>query len=160
MIGFYRKDDGHHDNAVSFFERAKNLKNTDLVCSEFTITEFAQVCVKNGYFTELKTFEITNQLLMTYKIGRKYPFTMVSAAGKNKNYTFGDFFVDVQTVILSTRPERPHLADAIHSVIMRKNKIKNIVTYNKQDFKGIQRINPYKPDEILRKWITLTRRTS
>ena len=119
-----------------------------MVCSPFTITEFAQVCISRGYLPEQEILEITNRLLRTSKIGRKYPFKMISAKEKEKSYAFEDFFVDIQTVILERTP-RPHLADAIHSVIMRNNKIKKVVTYNKQDFAGILGINSYEPDEIV-----------
>lgn len=149
LIGFYREEDEHHDNAINFFKKTKTLKNLDLVCSEFTITEFAQACVSRGYFSELETHRITEKLLITHKIGRKYPFKMISAKGKEETYSFGDFFVDVKNIILDPRSERLHLADAIHSVIMRNNKIKNVVTYNKQDFSGISGINPHEPDEIV-----------
>lgn len=150
LIAVYRKRDPHHENAINFFEKIRDVKNTYLVCSPFTITEFVQTCVKNNYFSERKTYEISNRLLMTLKIDRKYPFKIASAKGK---YTFEDFFLDIQSIILETAPQRPHLADAIHVAFMRNNKIKKIVTYDKGDFERIAGIKPREPDEILSRYL-------
>jgi predicted nucleic acid-binding protein len=148
LIAVYREADPHHKNAINFFEKIKDVKNTYLVCSPFTITEFTQTCVKNNYFSEGETYEISNRLLMTHKIDKKYPFKILSAKGK---YTFEDFFLDLQSIILETSP-RPHLADTIHVAFMRNNKIRRIVTYNKEDFEKIAEIKPYEPDEILSRY--------
>lgn len=148
LVAVYRKSDPRHKNATEFCEKIAKLGNINLVCSHFTITEFTQVCVKNNYFSEGDTYKIANSLLLTSKINRVYPFQIANAGGKDKKYNFEDFFNDIQSIILETTP-RPHLADTIHSVIMRNNKIKKIVTYDKKDFEKIAGIKPYEPDEIL-----------
>ena len=151
LVAIYYEGDKYNKNALNFFQKIMKLKNTDIVCSNFCITEFAQVCVKKDIFSESETYKISNALLTTLKIDRLYPFKMIDAKGKNVNYKFEEFFLDIQSIILETKP-RPHLADVIHSVIMRNNKIKTIVTYNVNDFKGIMGIKAYTPDYTLSKF--------
>jgi predicted nucleic acid-binding protein len=145
LVSFYYEKDKGHQKAIDFFEQSLKFKNTRLLCSNFTITEFALVCIKNNYLTENKVYEITNEILLTSKIGRKYSINFVNP--KSNGYTFEDFFLDIQKVILETRP-RPHLADVIHSIIMSQNKICKIVTDNTEHFKHILGIKPIKPEDV------------
>ena len=97
--------------------------------------------------SDSKVYEIGKALLLTNKIDRKYAFRFLEVEGKKKKYTFRDFFLDVETVLLNTTP-RPGIADAIHATIMKNNGIAEIVTFNSADFVNIDDISPSAPEDI------------
>jgi len=144
LVSYYNTKDKEHKKVVDFLEKSLKLDNTILLCSNFTIAEFAWVCIKKDYLTEIETYQIANALFQTSKVGRKYPFKFVNPEANG--YSFEDFFLDIQGVILGTKP-RPHLADAIHIVIMKRDKIIRIVTNNPKDF-SVAKIRAIKPEEI------------
>lgn len=149
LIAYYYSGDinNQHDEALNFFEtwRKSHHKHFELCCSHFTITEFTQAYITKK--DEATTFKIAQELLLTNKVGKKYPFTLVLVEGKEKNYTFTDFFLDIQTILLNTTP-RPGIADAIHATIMKNNKIRYIVTFNEKDFKNIEGITAINPTQL------------
>jgi len=151
ILAFYYKKDSQnkHNRVKKFFKEVFQLKDQiNLVCSDFSITEFVQAYVTKPKVSEKHAFEISSDIAQLQKIGRKYPFEWVEVEGKEgKDYEFGAFFIDLRRIILSTKP-RPGLGDAIHAVIIKNNKLKYIITFNKKDFKNIKGIIPLEPEEI------------
>jgi len=125
------------------------MRNVELYCSHFTITEFTWAYVTKPEISDLQAHKIAHSLLLTNKIDRKYPFNLLNIEGKEKKYSFEDFFLDVETILLNTTP-RPNLADAIHATIMKNNGIHEIVTFDISDFEHIEDIIPCRPEDIIR----------
>ena len=123
------------------------MADIELCCSPFIITEFTQVYVTKSNVTDEQVYKIAKDLLLTNKIDGKYSFTLLKTEGKKRNYGFNDFFLGIETFLLSTTP-RPGIADAIHATIMENNKITEIVTFNRQDFMNMEDINPLEPGEL------------
>ena len=136
-----------HQRSINFFERLDLLDNIELFISKFTVTEFTQAYVTKQDITDEQAHKIANALLLTRKIDKKYSLILLKTEGKHKKYNFGDFFLDIQTVLLSTTP-RPGIADAMHATIMENNDISEIVTFNKGDFANMVDIIPFEPEEI------------
>ena len=153
LIAYYYSQDseGKHGRSKDFFSEIIKKTKIKLYCSHFTITEFTQAYITKQDVSEAEVHRVANSLLLTNKIDKKYSFTMVDVKGKQKGYTFEDFFLDIQTVLLSTTP-RPGIADAMHAIIMENNKIKNIVTFDKGDFENIEKVVALEPEEVLDKW--------
>ena len=151
LIAYYYDNDtdDQHEVAVEFFKTVeKNNNESDakitLFCSHFTITEFVQSYATKPDVDDVETFKIAQELLMANKIGKEYSFVFIETQGNKKDYSFRDFFLDVQTVLLNTKP-RPGIADAIHATIMKNNHLRNIVTFDEGDFKHIEGIKVVHP---------------
>lgn len=136
-----------HQRAINFFDGIDPLDDIELCLSRFSITEFTQAYVTIHNITDEQAYKISNVLLLTQKIDKKYSFTLLKTEGKNKKYKFEDLFLDIQTFLLSTTP-RPGIADVIHAAIMENNEISEIVTFNKSDFINMVNITPFEPEEI------------
>ncbi len=150
IIAYHHANDpnNQHKRAIDFFDRMKNMDKIELCCSPFTLTEFTQAYVTINKITDEQAYKIANSLLISNKIDRKYTFSLLETQGKEKNYKFEDFFLDIQTVLLNTTP-RPGIADAIHATIMKNNIITEVVTFNTHDFKKIEKIKPLIPEDII-----------
>ncbi len=81
------------------------------------------------------------------KIGNKYPFQIIEVEGKEKHYTFPDFFIGLQNIFLESKL---HFQDAVHAQIMMNNKIKRILTFDTKDFSSISDIKVIHPTEVKR----------
>jgi predicted nucleic acid-binding protein len=116
-------------------EQIIRIRNIKLVTSDFTFTEFTKVAQDKKIPAE-KVHDIVARLSRQKKIGDKYRFEVLKANGYERDYTFEDFFIHLQTILLKTRPG---IADAIHYQIMRNNRINKIITLNPKDFLKIKK---------------------
>lgn len=138
LIAFHYRKDPKHKATKEFFKEISKINEAILFCSEFCLTEFVQAYSKKKDISLTEAYQKSNNMVISKKID-KYPFSFANVKGKEKNYDFSTFFVDLQEIILNAKT---HLADAIHSIIMRNNKIKYIVTFNKDDFKNVEKSIP------------------
>ena len=106
----------------SCLEYTTQNNNIKLVTSDFTFTELTKAAQDRNIPPE-KIHDIVSRLSRQEKIDDKYRFKVITTSGYVKYYTFEDFFVDLQTILLKTRPG---IADAIHYQIMRNNRINKI----------------------------------
>ena len=145
FVTFFLKRDGF-DKIEKFMKENKN--ELDLVTSDWTLTETVKVLVNEYKIKSKKIAEFIQQLQRERRIfENKFSFIKVS---KEKDYDFEEFFLHLQKIILEYNHGVP---DSIHSLIMRNNSIRYILTTNDQDFQGIKgtiAINPLHQGE---KWI-------
>lgn len=107
---YYPKDtEKQHEISKNFFEKTFKDENIKLFCSNFTIAEFTYAYVTKKGITDVEAHRIANALLITNKIGKKYPFILINAEGNKENYSFNDFFLDIQTILLDTKQDRVSL---------------------------------------------------
>jgi len=148
LIAYYYEFDAgdNHQKVINCLEFLKNSnKKINIVTSDFTFTEFVKVLQLKDKIGEDKIFKYLSNLTRQKKIGNKYPFNLIEPEGYDKNYTFNDFFVGLQEILLNARPG---LADAIHAQIMINNKTRHILTFDTKDFGKISEIRPIHPDEL------------
>jgi predicted nucleic acid-binding protein len=147
LVAYYDKSDVIRRNAVINCLEAisKNSDKLSLVTSDFTFTEFVKVTQKIKGFDEDNIFQIVSDIVRQKKIGRKYAINIIDAEGSEKDYTFNDFFVGLQDILLDSRPG---IADAIHYQIMKNNKVKRILTFDIHDFEKISKLEVIDPKDI------------
>ncbi len=122
-----------------FFLASKNLE-VDFVTSDWTLTEVVKVLVYEYKKKPKKVAEYIQELQREKRVfGTKFSFVNVS---NKENYDFGEFFFHIQKIMLEYNAGFP---DAIHSLIMRNNKIKYILTTDGEGFKGIKGIASINP---------------
>ncbi len=130
FITFFLKRDGF-DKISNFMKENKN--ELDLVTSDWTLTEIVKVLV---YKYKIKSKKVANYIEELQREKRifdnKFSFVKVS---KKESYDFEEFFYHVQKTILEYNNGLP---DTIHSLIMKNNNIKYILTTNEKDFQGIK----------------------
>ncbi|MBU0460219.1 type II toxin-antitoxin system VapC family toxin [Patescibacteria group bacterium] len=148
---YYDKDSRNkHQRIIDCLEKLKSHKNIQLVTSDFTFTEFLRIVKKLKGFSMKKGYKIVNELTRLNKIGKKYQFKMVEGEDieNAKEYTLNDFFVSLQEEILNQKKEIG-IPDSIHIVVMRNNKLKNILTFDTNNgFNNIKKINAINPNDI------------
>jgi len=142
FITYFLKRDGF-DEIQNFMK--DNKDDLDLVTSDWTLTEIVKVLVNEYKTSPKKVADFIQKLLREKRIfGNKFSFIKVN---KKKDYDFEEFFYDIQKIILAYNNS---VSDSIHSLIMKNNKIKYILTTNEKDFQGIRGlivINPVKSNE-------------
>lgn len=140
FITFYIKREGF-DKIASFFKSNSNLE-VEFVTSDWTLTEIVKVLIYEYKKKPKKVAEYIQELQREKRVFEtKFSFVNVS---NKKEYDFGEFFFHLQKIILEYNSGYP---DSIHSLIMRNNKIKYILTTDEKGFqgiKGIMVINPLK----------------
>lgn len=148
LVAYYHELDGNNQHVQvkdCLKTIQKNKKFISLVTSDFTFTEFVKVLQTKDGFDEGKIFKILSYITRQRKIGNKHTFKIIEAEGNEEDYTFNDFFVGLQEILLFARPG---LADTIHAQIMMNNNIKHILTFDVNDFSKISDINPIHPTKI------------
>jgi len=147
LIAYYDKGDIVRRREVSNCLEmiCKNADNLSLVTSDFTFTEFVKVAQKIKGFGEDNIFQTLSDIVRQKKIGRKYSIEIIDAEGTEKDYTFNDFFVGLQDILLDSRPG---IADAIHYQIMKNNKVKRVLTFDVEDFRKIPKLDVIHPANI------------
>jgi len=142
FVTFFLKRDGF-DKISSFMK--ENKDEFDLVTSDWTLTEIVKVLINEYKKNSKKVAECIQELQREKRIfDNKFSFIKVS---KEKNYDFEEFFYHVQKTILEYNNG---VSDSIHSLIMKNNNIKYILTANEKDFQGIGGIivmNPLRQEE-------------
>ena len=123
----------------------ENKEELDLVTSDWTLTEIVKVLIHEYKENPKKVAEYIQELQRQKRIfDNKFSFVKVS---KEKGYDFEEFFYHIQKTILEYNNG---VSDSIHSLIMKNNSLRYILTTNDQDFKGIKgiiAINPLHPEE-------------
>ena len=122
----------------------QNKNEFDLVTSDWTLTEIVKVLVNEYKIKSNKVADYIQDLQREKRIfDNKFSFIKVS---KKEEYDFEEFFLHLQKIILEYNHGVP---DSIHSLIMKNNNIKYILTTNDKDFQGIKGtivINPLKQE--------------
>jgi len=154
LVGLYDRNDSKHKKVKKFFKKASKMEHIRFFCSDYTIVEFTKVMLIDKKFSEKFVYKSTTEILLTGKLHGKYPVVFTELQKKYKKVekdVFSEFFIDVQHDLLDvkyTNKDRPNLADVIHAVIMKKNQIKTIITFDKKDFENIHGITPIEPKEL------------
>ena len=136
FIGFCVSDDPNHTLIES---KLKELSpQYDFVTSDFAFTEFVSVLIAKGY-TDDDTYKLCQKMVRTKRLG-EYPFDIVEIYGKDKDYGFSDFFVQIQEITLNSRPG---LGDAIHIACITNNHIRFVLTTNPKDFQKVKNLKVF-----------------
>lgn len=149
LVAYYHnKPPDDHRLVVNCLKVARdNPRKITLEVSDFVFTEFVKVLQGKEGISESDVFRRLSEMLRLKKIGKKFPFRLIEAEGKERDYSFNDFFVGLQKILLEARPG---IADAIHAQIMLNNNRKRILTFDTDDFSQISGIETLHPKEIER----------
>lgn len=160
LVGFYDKNDDKHTRTINFFKKFSALSNVELYCSDFALVEFSKKMIEKPKISKADALMPVAEMLNLNRIGKKYPFTRIKLQekyGKLKGEpldVFTEFFFDIQETwinikgIKEQKKDRPHLADVIHATIMKKCKIKEILTFDTKDFKKIKGVKAVMPEDV------------
>jgi predicted nucleic acid-binding protein len=120
------------------------LKDSQLCTSMWAITEAINILVSRKKMDRGTVAEIESQLVNEKRLmNLKLRFVDVSP---KKDYDFMEFFYHVRQGIMKYHSG---VGDIIHSVIMKNNGIKNILTFDeKDDFKQIPDLTVFHPKDI------------
>jgi len=137
FVTFFLKRNGF--NEINHFIE-ENRQEFDLVTSDWTLTEIVKVLINEYKIKPKKVAEYIEELQREKRIfGSKFSFIGVS---KEKGYDFEEFFYHLQKIILQYNNG---VSDSIHSLIMKNNNLKFILTTDDKGFQGIKgtlAINP------------------
>ena len=129
------------ENALAVFGQ---LKDVQLCSSTWAITEMVNILVSNKKMARVDVAEIESQLVSERRI-RGLKILLIEVSPK-KDYDFMEFFYHVRQGILKYHSG---VGDIIHSVIMKKNGIAEILTFDeKDDFKQIPDLTVLHPKDI------------
>jgi len=146
FIAYYFDKGSRKYHVLNCLETLNKYQDAVLpVTSDFTFTEFTKAAQDISGVGNEEIYKIVSIMNRLFKIGGRYPFQLISAEGQMNDYRFEDFFVALQEIFLNARPG---IADAIHYQIMRNNKIKRILTFDKKDFSKIPGVQVVCPNEI------------
>ena len=124
----------------NFFRDNEDLE-VEFVTSDWTLTEIVKVLTIEYKKSAKQIADFIQKLKREKRLFEtKFYFIEVS---EKREYDFNEFFFHLQKVILQYKGG---LADSIHSLIMKNNNIKTILTtdLNFQGRKGVIIINPLK----------------
>ncbi len=127
FVAYYIKEDIY--NPAVKIKLMDLSKKFEFVTSDFTFTELVSVLIGKN-MDDSEVYKIVQKIIRTKKIG-VYLLKIVEIQGREDNYSFSDFFVRIQEIILNSRPG---VGDAIHMTCMKNNDIKNILTTDQKDF--------------------------
>jgi len=123
-------------------ECVAKLNNFDIniLSSEWALCEMCGVFVRDFGYSKQRAEKVANRYLEKKKIGEiKIKFINVDTI---KNVGYKDFFRFLKEQMITNK--QLHLADAIHSIIMSNNKIKTILTTDR-DFGAIKNVTSIHP---------------
>ena len=128
-------------NALSVFAE---LRDVQLCTSMWAITEMVNILVSQKKIDRGEVAEIESQLVSERRLANlKILFLDVSP---RKDYDFMEFFYHIRQAILSYHSG---VGDIIHSVIMKNNKVSDILTFDeKDDFKSIPNLTVLHPKDV------------
>jgi len=126
---------------ISALNALSDSDHVTFVVSTWTLTEMVKVLI-NEYSIRPKQVAILHNGIIETNTFLGYEFEVIQSSVDNK-YTIEDLFIDVREIMTNYSPG---WGDAIHSVIMRNNSIKTILSSDsKDDFKiipGFELIHP------------------
>ena len=128
-------------NALSVFAE---LRDIQLCTSMWAITEMVNILVSQKKIDRGEVAEIESQLVSERRLADlKIVFLDVSP---RKDYDFMEFFYHIRQGILSYHSG---VGDIIHSVIMKNNRVSDILTFDeKDDFKSIPNLTVLHPKDV------------
>ena len=128
-------------NALSVFSQ---LKDIELCTSIWAVTEMVNILVSNKKMGRGVVAEIENQLINEKRLASIKIFFIETSL--LKNYDFAEFFYHIRQGILKYHSG---VGDIIHSVIMKNNNIRDILTFDeKDDFKQIPDLTVMHPKDV------------
>mgnify|MGYP003394767219 CR=1 FL=1 len=128
-------------NALSVFSQ---LKDIELCTSIWAVTEMVNILVSNKKMGRGDVAEIENQLINEKRLASIKIFFIETSL--LKNYDFAEFFYHIRQGILKYHSG---VGDIIHSVIMKNNNIRDILTFDeKDDFKQIPDLTVMHPKDV------------
>ncbi len=129
---------------IDAFKVFEQLEDVELWTSMWTITEMVKVLILSIKMKPEDVSEIEKDLLNECRLlGVKIHFADVSPI---RNYDFKEFFYHIRKGILNYDSG---VGDVMHSIIMKNNAIKQILTFDeKDDFKKIPDLTVLHPKDI------------
>lgn len=129
---------------VEAFKIFEQLKDIELWTSMWAITELVKVLIIKIKMNSNSVSEIEKDLLNECRLlNVKIQFADVSPV---KDYDFKEFFYHIRKGILTYDSG---VGDVMHSIIMKNNNIKQILTFDeKDDFKKIPNLTVLHPKDI------------
>ena len=137
-------NDSQKEAVIKAFKVLEQIKDIELWTSMWTITEMVKVLILNIKLDPVLVSEIEKDLLNECRLlNIKIHFAEVSPV---KNYDFKEFFYHIRKGILSYNSG---VGDVMHSIIMKNNDIKQILTFDeKDDFKKIPDLTVINPRDV------------
>jgi len=129
------------NNAIKLMEKIEGL---EIFISSWGIAEMMNVMLSRQKQKNTFVLKCESTLLNKKRVGN-LKLKVLEIGGGDKNYDFSEFFYDIREIILKYHPG---VGDTIHSVIMKNNKINQILTFNKKDFEDIEDITVLDPEGV------------
>lgn len=147
LIAHYSTDKAEAAKKV-LVERAfasfAKIKNIQLCTSMWAVTEMVNILLSAKKMDRANVAEIESQLVNEKRLYNLKIFFVNTSP--HKDYDFTEFFYHVRQGILKYHSG---VGDVIHGVIMKQNKITNILTFDeKDDFKQIPDLTVIHPKII------------
>jgi predicted nucleic acid-binding protein len=147
LIAFYATDsdeEGKKKQVESAFSTFAKLKDSQLCTSMWAMAETCNILISRKKMDRGRVAEIESRLVNEKRLKNlKVQFVDVSP---KRDYDFIEFFYHVRQSILKYHSG---VGDIIHSVIMKNNRIKTILTFDeKGDFKRIPNLTVLHPRDV------------
>ncbi|HPN54574.1 MAG TPA: type II toxin-antitoxin system VapC family toxin [Candidatus Moranbacteria bacterium] len=147
FVSYYSDEDSNRkqkEAVIAAFKVFEQLGDVELWTSMWTITEMVKVLIRNIKMDPEIVSEIEKELLNESRLlNLKIRFADVSPI---KDYDFKEFFYHIRNGILNYNSG---VGDVMHSIIMKNNDIKHILTFDgKDDFKKIPELTVINPKDV------------
>lgn len=147
LIAHYATDKAEEEKkqyVKNSFAAFADLRDIQLCTSMWAVAEMANILLSAKKMRRAKVTELENRLVNEQRLGKlKITFVEVSPRA---DYDFKEFLYHVRMGILKYHSG---VGDVIHSVIMKNNKIRSILTFDeKDDFKQIPGLTVLHPKDI------------
>lgn len=122
-----------------------DLKGSALFTSQFTFIEAAKVLINQKKKSPKETARLIRKATTDLTLSG-YAFEIVPTS-PSESYGFDDFFSDVGE---NMNLYNPGWGDAFHCVIMKNNRLENILsTDEKDDFEIVRGLNLFHPNQVI-----------
>lgn len=147
FVSYYSHLESNKDQkqaVIAAFKVFEQLGDVELWTSMWTITEMVKVLILKIKMEQTRVSEIERELINECRLlGLKIHFADVSP---DKDYDFKEFFYHIRNGILNYDAG---VGDVMHSIIMKNNSIKQILTFDgKDDFRKIPELTVLNPKDI------------
>jgi len=146
LIAYFAVDKAEEEKKQSVKSALKafaELRGVQLCTSVWAVTEMVNVLVSKKKMNPGDVTGIESQLVNERRL-EGLRICLVKVSPKD-DYDFEEFFYHVRQDILQFHPG---VGDVIHSVIMKNNGIKEILTFDVEDFKQIPDLTVLDPKNI------------
>lgn len=133
------------EQVMNVFQLFQNSNDVEIFISHWTISEMMNVMLSSMKLDNSHVLKCESELLNKKRI-ENVKINIIDVNGKDKKYDFQEFMYEIRENILKYHSG---VGDIIHSVIMKKNDLDIILTFDeKPDFKKIEGLTVVHPREV------------